>query len=111
MRALLALVAILWLSTGFMTCCAAHAAEPVAEVMPVASDGLLHSDGDHDQLPADGHGDYPHHHTGCGGHDVGNGPAKIAGPGWPHDARRFAGGYAVSVAEAPPGKDLRPPIS
>ena len=111
MRLFLAFVAFIWLSSGFMTCCAAHATEPFAPPMPVTSDGLLHSDGDHDQVPADGHGDYPHHHTGCGGHDVGNGPAKIAGADWLHDTRQFAGKHAVGVAEAPPGKNLRPPIS
>jgi hypothetical protein len=63
---------------------AAHAAETAGGVEISAATSIDHVNGDGDQVPADSQKGYPHHHSGCHGHDIGvpmtpKGVATVAG--------------------------------
>lgn len=86
----------------------AHAAE-VAEGSIAGIQFTVHSDGDGDEVSADADKDYPHHHTVCHGHDVGE-PIQSAMPRTnPIAAIRPTGGPVVHLVGTGSLVALRPP--
>lgn len=67
--ALFACVAVLFSLAGGSV---AHAMEPIECVSVLGDAGIAvgHTEGDADQVPADGEKGYPHHHGGCHGHHI-----------------------------------------
>lgn len=49
----------------------AHAVQLAGCDEPIASEMLMHAEGDCDEVPSDQHKAYPHHHDGCHGEHVG----------------------------------------
>ncbi len=111
MRALLKLFLGLLLAAGLMTGSVAHALETAGGHEVTSATQWLHSAGDHDEVPADNHKDYPHHHNQCHGHDLAA-HLKIVGPAMP-ERLDFSTKPALAAALATerPARLLRPPIA
>ena len=111
MSRLLNLILLIGLFAGLMSGAMAHAAETSGSGEVTAATQWLHSDGDHDQVPADSDSDYPHHHTICHGHDLAapikacHPPLASEGAGLPRPSADAA--LAAGVDRSP----LRPPIA
>ena len=111
MRALLKLVAIFCLIIGLMAGSIVHAMETGGGGEVTAATEWLHADGDHDQVPADADKNYPHHHDGCHGHDLGA-PLKTCPSLVSANRKQAAAGAPVFIlAAGPPHRHLRPPIA
>ncbi|MBO9575311.1 MAG: hypothetical protein J7494_06225 [Sphingobium sp.] len=111
MRTLLKLVAMLCLVTGLVAGSVVHAVETGSGGEVTTATQWLHADGDHDQVPADADGNYPHHHNACHGHDLGA-PPKTCLPQLSASGEQAVAGVPVFIlAAGPPHRLLRPPIA
>lgn len=86
-----------------------HAMEPVVCLDSTAATEAGHTDGDGDQVPADGDKGYPHHHGGCHGHHIAAPFEKMAAPttASANSNRRAARVVILVASNADPA--LRPP--
>lgn len=111
MSRLLSFMLLFGLFVGMMGGTIVHAAEISGAHDVSTATQWLHTDSDHDQVPADSDKDYPHHHTVCHGHDLAA-PTKtcgmpavrdVTGLFWPRGDTLPVSGPLLSP--------LRPPIS
>jgi hypothetical protein len=70
MHRMLLLLTSLMLALSLGLGSVAHASEPIGCATTGTEVSAGHSDGDSDQVPADGDSGFPHHHGGCHGHHV-----------------------------------------
>ena len=111
MSRLLSLFACLALMLSFVSASVAHAMEPVGCIDTSQSAAAGHSEGDADQVPADGETAYPHHHGGCHGHHVAD-ALQSAGVAAFFVGQLIPSGWAAPVHDAAPSlAELRPPIA
>ena len=111
MRALFSLLSALFLIASLANGAMVHAAEIAGQGEVTAATEWLHLAGDHDQVPPDSDKNYPHHHTGCQGHDVGVPFRTGAPPAWACAAGAVIETRKMVLHEALPTRDLRPPIA
>ena len=108
---LLSLFACCALMLSFVSASVAHAMEPVGCIDASQSAAAGHSEGDADQVPADGEKAYPHHHGGCHGHHVAA-ALQDSVSSTVFIGQRIPFGWASPVREAAPmHAELRPPIA
>ncbi|MDB5686273.1 MAG: hypothetical protein JWR77_862 [Rhizorhabdus sp.] len=111
MSRLLNLMLLLGLFVAMMGGAMVHAAETPGGGEVTAATSWQHSDGDHDQVPADADKDYPHHHAICHGHDLAVLMKVCAAPPAGDAAGLLRPSADAVPAPAAPGSPLRPPIA
>lgn len=104
---LLAFVLSLALGSGTV----AHAMEPVVSLDNRVAYEMGHTPGDADQVPADSDKGYPHHHSGCHEHQVGE-PARICATPTVFVSKLVVRPpTSVGFAPKSPSPEHRPPIA
>lgn len=111
MRPLLGFLLALCLFAGVANGAVSHALEHSGFGGVTEATQGLHADGDRDQVPADAHGNSPHHHNICHGHELGT-PLKTCGAPVQFVRRLVLKPVSQpALASDPPPHVLRPPIA
>lgn len=111
MRALLTLILGVLLIGSLANGATVHALELSSAGEVTDTTLWLHSDGDHDEVPADADRNYPHHHNQCQGHDVAAPLKACAAPVRIRVSSTRAPVAAAALDAGPPARLLRPPIA
>ncbi len=104
------LLLCLCVAAGLFVGSVAHAAERAGNGETDTAIAWLHADGSHEEVPADGDKNVPHHHSICHGHELAA-PVKAGAqrlPAKPPVLRPAADAVRLSGPRALP---LRPPIA
>ncbi|MBB3983218.1 hypothetical protein GGR44_002905 [Sphingobium fontiphilum] len=86
-----------------------HAMEPIVCIDANSAAEIGHTEGDGDQVPADGDKGYPHHHGSCHGHHVAAPLAEAESFGQALAGSIMRPSRAIVLATAAADPALRPP--